>query len=154
MSVDIRKLNVVQAPLMAQIATMAHSHPMSLNTIESCFGNFYQSFGVFEQSTLAGFVILHQLFEVSTVIDICLEPGYQGRRLGKALMLKGIDWLNTTEAELLLLEVRAGNVSAIALYRKLGFEVTGERKGYYRSEESTEDAVLMSLSLKAGKLPA
>ncbi|MGI2258729.1 ribosomal protein S18-alanine N-acetyltransferase [Shewanella sp. GXUN23E] len=147
MSIDIRRLDIEQAPLMAQIAAAAHSHPMSLATIESCFGNFYQSFGVFDDDRLAGFVILHQLFEEASVMDICIEPGYQGQGLGKALMQAGIDWLNNTEAEQLLLEVRAGNTSAIALYHRLGFEVTGERKGYYKTADGTEDAVLMTLPL-------
>ena len=154
MRATIRALSSEQAPQMADIAATAHSHPMSLAIIESCFGNFYQSFGVFEGDKLQGFIILHQLFEEATVIDICLPPQHQGKGLGKALMLAGIDWLKTSEAEQLLLEVRAGNVSAIALYRTLGFEVTGERQGYYRTEEGTEDAVLMALLLKAGKLPA
>ena len=45
------------------------------------------------------------------------------------------------------LEVRRSNQAAIALYRQLGFEQVGERRGYYR--DNGEDALLMSLSLEA-----
>ena len=45
-----------------------------------------------------------------------------------------------------LLEVRAGNHAAQALYRAHGFVVTGRRRGYYR--EPREDALVMSRRLE------
>ena len=45
----------------------------------------------------------------------------------------------------LMLEVRAGNEPAIALYRKHGFVEVGRRKNYY--EKPREDAILMTLVL-------
>ena len=44
----------------------------------------------------------------------------------------------------LMLEVRASNAPAIALYEKHGFAAVGRRKNYYESPK--EDAVLMTLS--------
>jgi ribosomal-protein-alanine N-acetyltransferase len=43
------------------------------------------------------------------------------------------------------LEVRAGNLAALTLYRRFGFVEVGRRKGYYR--DPAEDAVLMDLLL-------
>jgi ribosomal-protein-alanine N-acetyltransferase len=40
------------------------------------------------------------------------------------------------------LEVRVGNPSAQALYRKFGFQIVGRRKGYYK--DNGEDALLMT----------
>jgi ribosomal-protein-alanine N-acetyltransferase len=48
-------------------------------------------------------------------------------------------------AQAAILEVRAGNVAAQALYRRYGFEVVGRRRLYYR--EPPEDALLMRASL-------
>ena len=42
--------------------------------------------------------------------------------------------------------MRAGNVPAIGLYEKLGFEVVGRRRNYYREEG--EDALLMTVVLR------
>jgi ribosomal-protein-alanine N-acetyltransferase len=42
-----------------------------------------------------------------------------------------------------LLEVRAGNASALALYKKYGFVVAGVRLRYYK--DNNEDAILMNL---------
>ncbi len=46
------------------------------------------------------------------------------------------------------LEVNAGNLPAIALYRKLGFSLTGLRKGYYRTKVGFSDALLMAKDLR------
>ena len=42
------------------------------------------------------------------------------------------------------LEVRESNAPAIGLYEKLGFQVVGRRKNYYR--ELHEDALLMTIT--------
>lgn len=68
------------------------------------------------------------------------------RRLLEAVIAQARDW----ERERLLLEVRAGNVAALTLYRRLGFVQDGRRRGYYPPQQigaSREDAVLMSLPL-------
>ena len=44
-----------------------------------------------------------------------------------------------------MLEVRAGNAAAQALYRRFGFGVVGERKDYYRSP--VENALVMTMPL-------
>ena len=53
-------------------------------------------------------------------------------------------WILAEEEKLhfLTLEVRAGNLPALALYEKHGYRRTGLRKGYYT--EPREDAVLMT----------
>ena len=45
-----------------------------------------------------------------------------------------------------ILEVRASNLPALALYRQLGFVETGRRPRYYQAPE--EDAILMRLGLE------
>ena len=144
---NIRSLNADWAANMADIACAAHTHPMSLSTIETCFGKFYTVFGIFEGQQLLGFIILHQLFEDATVIDVCVSPAYQGQGLGRALMQSGIESLAKTDAQQLMLEVRASNQAALRLYHKLGFAVTGKRENYYQTESGMEDAVLMTFSL-------
>ena len=46
-----------------------------------------------------------------------------------------------SNAERITLEVRASNIAARKLYKKLGFKDVGIRKGYYA--DTGEDAVIM-----------
>lgn len=65
------------------------------------------------------------------------------RRMGVGRALSGavMDWCRAERAIEVRLEVRAGSVGAIALYRGLGFIEVGRRAGYYSGPE--EDAVVM-----------
>jgi ribosomal-protein-alanine N-acetyltransferase len=50
-------------------------------------------------------------------------------------------------AKRMFLEVRPSNISGQGLYRRLGFETIGRRRGYYPAGAVREDAVVMALDL-------
>ncbi|MGN1250434.1 MAG: ribosomal protein S18-alanine N-acetyltransferase, partial [Candidatus Spyradocola sp.] len=66
----------------------------------------------------------------------CRGKGY-GTRVMAAMMQNAVD-LGVTY---MTLEVRVGNVPALALYKKMGFKKAGVRKKYY--EDNGEDAYIM-----------
>lgn len=144
--VQVSSLSVELSSKMASIASKAHFYPMSLSTIESCFAPLYSSFGVYIEGKLQGFAISHQIFEDATLMDICIEPESQGLGLGCLLLDNVITSAREKGAETLFLEVRESGVAARGLYIKNGFVETGCRKGYYKTADGTEDAILMALT--------
>ncbi|NRD72559.1 ribosomal protein S18-alanine N-acetyltransferase [Shewanella sp. VB17] len=132
---------------MAHLASKVHSHPMSTSTIETCFGPLYTSVGIYLDDEFRGFAILHQIFENATLMDICIEPKFQGRGLGHLLLDHVITFAREHDAETFFLEVRESSVVARALYIRDGFREAGYRKGYYKTASGTEDAILMELTL-------
>jgi len=77
------------------------------------------------------------------VTTIAVHPRWRRRQLGEWTLLKVIEAVRLNGACLITLEVRTSNDPAIALYRKLGFEEVGKRRGYYL--DTGEDARLMTL---------
>ena len=73
--------------------------------------------------------------------NLATRSDRQRRGVGAWLMAHLLEEAEKLGATRIQLEVRSSNVAALALYRKLGFEVVGERPGYYDAGE--EDAVLM-----------
>ena len=71
--------------------------------------------------------------------------GADRRGAAQALLLA---FLERHDGEVFL-EVRASNVPAISLYRKLGFVEVGSRPGYYHSP--VENALVMRSTIKIGK---
>ena len=71
----------------------------------------------------------------------------ESRRLGVggALLAVALDTGAQRGARLAVLEVRAGNLAAQAMYEGLGFKVVGERRNYYR--EPSESARIMTRPL-------
>lgn len=59
------------------------------------------------------------------VLTVAVAPGWRGRGVGTALMDAARRWAASLRLRKLQLHVRAGNTGAIALYRRLGYEVEG-----------------------------
>ncbi|AQS39475.1 (SSU ribosomal protein S18P)-alanine acetyltransferase [Shewanella psychrophila] len=146
---QVHWLSPTDAAEMFRLVALAHSHPMSLGTIETCFGSLYSSLGILVERRLVGCAILHQIFEDATLIDICVDPSEQGKGYGQNLLQAVIANAVQSKAETLFLEVRASSMAARHLYLKHGFKESGIRKGYYKTENGNEDAILMELDIKA-----
>lgn len=81
---------------------------------------------------------------------ILVDARWRGRGVARRLLAEVVEQARAWGSERLLLEVRAGNASAIALYRAAGFAEDGVRRGYYPPRQAgavREDALLMSLAL-------
>ncbi|APX91820.1 hypothetical protein BWR19_02045 [Halomonas sp. 1513] len=99
---------------------------------------------------LRGFAVLsRQPFDAELqAITVMPDARRQGLawRLIRALIGQATEW----RSERLLLEVRASNQAALALYRRSGFRDDGLRRGYYpplNGSGAREDALLMSFPL-------
>jgi len=85
-----------------------------------------------------GFWLLLDEAHIATIVS---HPDWRGCGLGQLLMLALLDAAMVRGAASSTLEVRAGNLPARRLYEKLGYEVTGVRKNYYRDGE---DGLIMT----------
>jgi ribosomal-protein-alanine N-acetyltransferase len=77
--------------------------------------------------------------EEAELLRIAVRPDLRGRGVARALLAAGEEALRREGARTLLLEVRASNAAARALYAAAGWAEAGLRRGYYRDGE---DAVL------------
>ena len=84
-----------------------------------------------------------QLGDEVHITTIAVHPNWRRRKLGEWTLLNLIAAVRQHGARLVTLEVRTAKAPAIALYRKLGFEQVGLRRGYYI--DTGEDAYLMTL---------
>jgi ribosomal-protein-alanine N-acetyltransferase len=81
--------------------------------------------------------------EEAHITTIATHPEWRRRHLGEWLLIRLLGVAREGGANTVTLEVRVRNAPAIALYRKLGFEQVGVRKGYY--QDTGEDARLLTL---------
>ncbi len=86
----------------------------------------------------AGLMVVDDEGHVTTVT---VDPDWQGRRVGTALVLDLARAAPALGVRHLTLEVRVGNTPAQVLYRRFGFAPVGIRKNYYA--ETGEDALVM-----------
>jgi ribosomal-protein-alanine N-acetyltransferase len=75
------------------------------------------------------------------VLDVAVHPKARRRGLARLLLRLALRGGARAGARLALLELRAGNEAALALYLSLGFKSVGRRREYYR--QPVEDALLL-----------
>ena len=95
-----------------------------------------------EDGAVLGYAVLSAVLDEGNLDNIAVAPHCRRRGVADALIsaLINFGWASLSA---LLLEVRASNLPAIALYEKHGFVPVGRRKNYY--ETPREDALLMTL---------
>ena len=79
------------------------------------------------------------------ITNVAILPEYQNRGIGSFLIESIIKKAQFIEYKSITLEVRKSNITAQALYLKIGFEKTGIKKRYYFGDH--EDAIDMTLDL-------
>jgi [ribosomal protein S18]-alanine N-acetyltransferase len=92
-----------------------------------------------------GFALFWRAADEVHLVDLAVAPEARRAGVGRALLDAVIAEARAGDARLLLLEVRAGNAPALALYRSAGFFEHGVRRAYY--SDNGEDAVEMRLTL-------
>ena len=90
--------------------------------------------------TVAGYVGSQSVLGESDMMNLAVRPDYRRQGVGRTLVERLI-WELSEENHCLLLEVRAGNETAISLYRSLGFRQVGRRLKYYQNPP--EDALIL-----------
>ena len=88
-----------------------------------------------------GYCGMWLVMDEAHITNIAISPQQRGNKFGEALMKEAMDQARVQGAKLMTLEARVSNIAALNLYKKLGFQNGGIRKGYYTDNQ--EDAIVM-----------
>ena len=97
-----------------------------------------------EKGRLLGYCLFWHVIDELHLLNVAVEVESRRRGIGRALVEDLLGYAREHEAVRILLEVRASNAAAIALYDRLGFSRFNVRVRYYADGE---DAVEMELRL-------
>jgi ribosomal-protein-alanine N-acetyltransferase len=101
-------------------------------------------YGCFSSQRLLGFGGFWQVLDEGHIANVAVHPDFRGQGLGYLLVTQLITACRALGGSEMTLEVRQSNLTAQALYRKLGFENIGQRQNYYNNGE---DAMIMRLTI-------
>ncbi len=90
---------------------------------------------------IVGYICSYLLTDELHINNVAVHPRWRRRGVARALLRAALDHGRSDRAHRAILEVRASNVAAQALYRAFGFEAAGVRRRYYT--QPAEDAVIM-----------
>ncbi|MDQ6972415.1 MAG: ribosomal protein S18-alanine N-acetyltransferase [Mariprofundaceae bacterium] len=99
------------------------------------------------EGRLAAYYLGQDVLDEVHIMQLAVAPDYRRCGLARHLMQYKINQKRAAGKASMLLEVRAYNRAAQRLYTGLGFEIVGQRNGYYSPTQEgllPEDALLMS----------
>ena len=92
----------------------------------------YKPEGKADNNKVIGYCLYQVIFEQAEILRIGTHPDYQRQGIASQLFATLNNELINNKVESLLLEVRADNAPALALYERQGFVVIHKRKSYYQ----------------------
>lgn len=98
-----------------------------------------------EAGAVSGYVFFRLAADELHIHRIAVAPEKRRRTRGGRLLAECLRAGRLQGARTALLEVRASNRAALALYRRFGFQAVATRPGYYHNGQ--EDALLLRLAL-------
>lgn len=146
---SLRRMKEKDLPSVLEIENLSYPNPWHLSSFKGEINNrpisnpYVVIFKPLDR--IIGYVIYWHLQNEVQISNIAIRPDYRQLGVGEAVLRKILHEVCFKGAEFVFLEVRPSNRAARSLYSKLGFQILGVRKGYYRNP--AEDAIVMGLSL-------
>ncbi|MDC7280413.1 MULTISPECIES: ribosomal protein S18-alanine N-acetyltransferase [Pseudobutyrivibrio] len=144
MAFTYRFANAQDLPAIVEIENAAMSCPWSLKSYEEAISSDHSFIMVAEDDgQIAAFSVFYLTPPEAELPDIVVDEKYRGQGLGRQLLSKALEELESRGIDTIFLEVRVSNTPARHLYEGLGFEEIGTRKYFY--SDPVEDAICMKL---------
>jgi len=130
-----------------------HARCFAESWSESAFRQLMDAHGVqailsrAESGEPLGFLLVRVVADECEILSLGVAPESRSRGLGTELVQWAAHGAYKCGARTMFLEVNVNNTAAKQLYKKLGFEETGRRTGYYRTCDSLADALILRSSL-------
>jgi ribosomal-protein-alanine N-acetyltransferase len=136
----------------ADVGLMAHLHAscFDVSWSKESFEALLDTPGTFALTARVsgrevGFILARAVADEAEILSLGVAPCTRRKGLGKRLATAAAHRCFGAGAKRLFLEVGDENRPARALYRKLGFQEIGRRRGYYR--DGSEDALTLKADL-------
>ena len=141
----VRRATIEDAKEIFAIEMDCFSVPWSLASIEAELINQEKKLYYVIEDTegVVGYAGAWLVYDEGQITNIAIRPSARRQGFGATLTRALIEECFKRGMHEIFLEVRISNLSALSLYRQLGFTVKGMRKNYY--SEPKEDAYIMSL---------
>jgi len=156
-SISFNKLSSVEIPSVLSIEEHNSDYPWSQDQFTTSIENsnnlcYCLSFN----GRTIGYLISMLAVDTADILNIGIDPDFKRQGHGTALLNHLIEELKKRNIGEILLEVRAGNKSAIQFYKRQGFEEISVRKNYYmknsKNQSQGEDGIIMSIKIPSTEI--
>jgi [ribosomal protein S18]-alanine N-acetyltransferase len=156
-SVAWRPMTPDDLPVIAELEARIHAAPWTEGNFRDALAAGYSMRVGVRHGHIVAYGVLMLGPGEAQLLNLSVVPQARREGLGRALLAQFIDDARGLSAEQFFLEVRVGNLPAIALYGAAGFSPVARRAGYYPPAVPggpREDALVMRCPLGLPQRPA
>ena len=140
--IKIKEMTAEHVPQVALLEKLCFADPWSEMSIARELESIWSYWLVaLDGDDLVGYIGSQTSIDETDIMNVAVHPDHRRMGIAEGLIGHLVEELKKRGSRALMLEVRASNDPAIALYEKLGFAQVGRRKNYYRNPK--EDALIL-----------
>ena len=143
-----RRMTAGDLGAVVAIEESIYAHPWTPRNFSDSLTAGYHCWIVECACGIAGYTVVAVAADEAHLLNLSIAGPLQRRGLGRGLLSFVLKLARDYAARSILLEVRASNVAALALYAAAGFAEIGVRKGYYPDGGGREDALVLRTELQ------
>jgi len=156
-SISFNKLSSIEIPSVLSIEEQNSDYPWSQDQFTTSIENsnnlcYCLSFN----GRTIGYLIALLAVDTADILNIGIDPDFKRQGYGTALLNHLIEEFRKRNIGEILLEVRAGNKSAIQFYKRQGFKEISVRKNYYtknsKNQSHREDGIIMRIKIPSTEI--
>ena len=151
-SISFNKLSSIEIPSVLSIEEHNSDYPWSQDQFTTSIENSNNlCYCLNLNGKTIGYLIAMLALDSADILNIGIDPYFKRQGYGTGLLNHLIEELRKRKIGEILLEVRAGNKSAIQFYKKQGFKEISVRKNYYtknsKNQSHREDGIIMRIKI-------
>ena len=151
-SISFKKLTTIEIPSVISIEELNSDYPWSQGQFTTSIKNSNNlCYSLSFNGRTIGYLIVMLSVDTADILNIGIDSDFKRQGHGTALLIHLIEELRKRNISEILLEVRAGNKSAIQFYKRQGFEKISVRKNYYtknsKNQSHREDGIIMRIKI-------
>ncbi|MEI6227447.1 MAG: ribosomal protein S18-alanine N-acetyltransferase [Methylophilaceae bacterium] len=144
---QLRPMQMEDLDTVMAIEPQIYSHPWTRGNFSDSLNAGHSAWVLVQDNKIIGYALLMIVLDEAHLLNLSIAKTYQKQGLGRYLLEHMLEISKKYQAVNMFLEVRASNVSALALYENMGFNEMAVRRNYYPATHGREDAILMGLAL-------
>lgn len=143
----IRPMRVEDLAQVMCLENAIYEFPWSTGNFRDSISAGYSCWVMLGETGLMAYAVLMIGVEEAHLLNLSVDVARQRGGLGSLMIAHLAEVSRGYDAARLLLEVRRSNDVARYFYLAHGFQVLGERRGYYPAIKGREDAIIMERTL-------
>ena len=146
-ALDFRPMQTEDLPAVIEIERQSYPYPWTQTIFSDCLYAGYSCLVCMRSGVIEGYGVITAAAGESHLLNICVRPGSRSQGVGTSILRYLVEIARQHDTDVIFLEVRPSNASAIKLYTDEGFNELGRRRDYYPTDVGREDALILARTL-------